>query len=134
MEDKMTPVEFSALATNGTIKTINETINCADLAWNPHAAFEGVYLKHLVTGDKTDGQISCHIVRVDPGCTLETHVHENQWEMHEVIEGSGDATLSESSTPYHPGKSAIIPKGEKHSVKAGDDGLIMLAKFFPALI
>ncbi|WP_419779328.1 cupin domain-containing protein [Maridesulfovibrio sp.] len=130
----MTTTEFSALAVNGTIETIEGPINSADQPWNPHPAFEGVQLKHIVTGKNTDGQLSCHIVRIDPGCTLKSHVHENQWELHEIIEGSGEATLDSITTPYHPGKSAIIPKGEQHSVHAGEEGLTLLAKFFPALL
>ncbi|NDV26412.1 cupin domain-containing protein [Desulfovibrio sp. JC010] len=130
----MTPTEFSTLAANGAIETIDGTINCTDLDWNPHPAFKGVHLKHLVTGETTEGQLSCHIVRIDPGCTLERHIHENQWEMHEIIAGNGEAALAEAKTTYHPGKSAIIPKGEEHSVKAGTEGLTLLAKFFPALI
>ncbi|TIH20138.1 cupin domain-containing protein [Marinifilum sp. JC120] len=130
----MTTEEFPTLAANGTIETTTGAINCSDLNWNPHPAFKGVYLKHLITGDKTANQLSCHIVRIDPGCTLETHIHENQWELHEIINGKGSARLAEKTTPYHPGKSAIIPKGEQHSVKAGPEGLTLLAKFFPALI
>ncbi|MFW5498216.1 MULTISPECIES: cupin domain-containing protein [unclassified Maridesulfovibrio] len=130
----MTTEEFPILAANGTIETTAGSIQCSNLEWNPHPAFEGVYLKHLITGDKTAGQLSCHIVRIDPGCTLETHIHENQWELHEIIGGSGNASLADKSTPYHPGKSAVIPKGKEHSVKAGPEGLTLLAKFFPALI
>ncbi|WP_319779271.1 cupin domain-containing protein [Maridesulfovibrio sp.] len=130
----MTTEEFPTLAANGTIETAEGTINCSDLDWNPHPAFEGVYMKHLITGKKTDGKLSCHIVRVDPGCTLESHIHENQWEMHEIIGGSGEAALADKTTPYHPGKSAIIPKGQQHSVVAGPEGITLLAKFFPALL
>ncbi|WP_415717180.1 cupin domain-containing protein [Maridesulfovibrio sp.] len=130
----MTTNEFSELTVNGTIVTIDGAINSAAQIWNPHPAFEGVQLKHLVTGKNTGGQLSCHIVRIDPGCTLRSHVHDNQWELHEIIDGSGEATLNNVTTAYHPGKSAIIPKGELHSVQAGEEGLTLLAKFFPALI
>lgn len=130
----MTTNEFSELAVNGTIATIEGTISSAEQPWNPHPAFEGVHLKHIITGNNTDGQLSCHIVRIDPGCTLESHIHENQWELHEIIEGSGEAKLKTKTMSYHPGKSAIIPKGEIHSVQAGKKGLTLLAKFFPALI
>ncbi len=57
--------------------------------WNNHPKFKGVYLKHLIKGDETDGQLSCHMVKVDPGCVLESHIHENEWELDEIIEGEG---------------------------------------------
>ncbi len=126
--------ELASLISNGIIETGCGQTDCADLAWNPHAAFKGVYLKHLITGDKTGGQLSCHIVRIDPGCTLETHSHDSQWELHEVISGNGTAVLDKKTNPYHPGRSAVIPKDCPHSVQAGQEGLTLLAKFFPALI
>ena len=102
--------------------------------WNPHPAFKGVSLKHLVTGADTGGALSCHMVRVDPGCVLKTHTHNPQWELHEVVEGSGEAMLGDETAPYAPGKVAVIPCGQAHRVQAGDQGLILFAKFFPALI
>ncbi len=130
----MQPEEISALISNGFVEYLNDSTKCSDLNWNPHPAFEGVSLKHLITGSKTEGQLSCHIVRIDPGCTLETHTHENQWELHEVIKGGGEAELAEKNISYHPGRTAVIPKGKTHSVKAGSEGLVLLAKFFPALV
>lgn len=35
---------------------------------------------------------------------------------------------------YHPKCMGVIPKGTKHKVVAGENGLILLAKFFPALM
>ncbi|SDK90082.1 Cupin domain-containing protein [Maridesulfovibrio ferrireducens] len=130
----MQPEELSALISNGFIEHLNDSTKCSDLGWNPHPAFEGVYIKHLVPGSKTEGLLSCHMVRIDPGCKLETHTHENQWELHEVIKGDGDALLEEKTMDYHPGRSAVIPKGKTHSVRAGQNGLTLLAKFFPALM
>ncbi|WP_027722248.1 cupin domain-containing protein [Maridesulfovibrio zosterae] len=126
--------EFASLVANGTVETINGQIHSSDCEWNPHPAFDGVHLKHLITGNETDGQLSCHMVQVAPDCILETHMHDNQWELHEVIKGSGEATIENCNTKYHPGRSAVIPKGKLHSVKAGPEGLTMLAKFFPALV
>ncbi|WP_320169294.1 cupin domain-containing protein [Maridesulfovibrio sp.] len=126
--------EFAMLVSNGCVETVDGPIFCTELDWNPHAAFEGVALKHIVTGENTAGQLSCHIVRIEPGCVLESHTHDPQWELHEVIKGSGVATVSGKESDYHPGKSSVIPSGQTHKVQAGDEGLILLAKFFPALL
>ncbi len=126
--------EFATLISNGCLETVNGTICCSKTDWTPHPAFEGVYLKHLIKGDSTAGQLSCHIVRVDPGCTLEAHTHNPQWEMHEVIKGYGKANLNGQEMTYHPGKAAVIPCGYNHSIRAGKEGLTVLAKFFPALV
>lgn len=108
--------------------------NAADIPWNAHPAFAGVSLKHLVTGVDTDGALSCHLVRVEPGMRLESHVHQGQWELHEVVAGFGTAAIDGCAADYRPGVVAVIPKGVAHDVTAGDEGLCLFAKFFPALV
>ena len=117
----------------GTITIPGKTIQAQDINWAEHPTFKGVYLKHLVRGELTNGQMSCHMVRVDPGCSLESHIHAEQWELHEVITGSGVCSLNGSELPYGAGQVTVIPSGVPHAVTAGDDGLVLLAKFFPAL-
>lgn len=130
----MSDKEISVLFCNGSVETVDGTIKCSELDWSPHPVFEGVNLKHLVTGEKTNGSLSCHVVRVAPGCSIETHTHNPQWELHEIIQGSGQAMLDGEMKTYLPGRSTVIPCGCEHSVRAGDDGLTILAKFFPALL
>ncbi|NJB66548.1 quercetin dioxygenase-like cupin family protein [Desulfobaculum xiamenense] len=126
--------EIAQLMDGGTLHLAAGPLDASTLPWNEHPAFEGVALKHLVTGAETAGALSCHMVRVAPGCTLAMHAHAAQWELHEVISGSGTAQLDETEMPYAPGTLTIIPKGTDHRVAAGDDGLVLLAKFFPALL
>lgn len=108
--------------------------DAAELPWNAHPAFAGVALKHLVRGADTQGALSCHLVRVAPGKSLKSHTHDGQWELHEVVAGSGEAGVGEARVAYLPGVSAVIPKGVVHEVTAGDEGLTLFAKFFPALL
>jgi quercetin dioxygenase-like cupin family protein len=122
------------LTTGSTVYTLAESRNAETLPWRPHPAFAGVSLRHLVTGADTEGALSCHIVRLMPGAKLASHVHDGQWELHEVVSGSGTAELGEATAAYVPGVSAVIPRGTAHAVTAGEDGLCLLAKFFPALV
>jgi quercetin dioxygenase-like cupin family protein len=73
---------------NGRLYTINTTEDNNNKQWNAHPAFKGVYLKHLITGTETNGQFSAHIVKVEPGCILDTHIHAGKTEIHEVIVGT----------------------------------------------
>ncbi len=98
--------------------------------WVDHPSFPGVAMKTLVTPDVTGGALKSLLVRVAPGAALEKHIHADEWEMHEVIAGSGQATLSAGCAEYRRGVIAVIPQGTEHSVRAGEQGLIMLAKFF----
>ena len=126
--------DLAELMENGTLVFCDREEDACGLCWNRHPSFAGVSLKHLITGKDTDGGLSCHLVRIEPGCMLENHTHEGQWELHEVVKGAGVAILDGKEVGYAPGKAAVIPMGTPHSVKASDQGLFLFAKFFPALV
>ncbi len=126
--------EISTCMANGTITCIDRDDHTGQIQWNEHPKFKGVYLKHLLRGQDSDGKLSCHLVRIDPHSVMEEHIHENQWELHEVIEGEGEFILGTKETTYSPGHISIIPQGLEHKVIAGKNGLVLLAKFCPALL
>lgn len=132
MEDTMNTL-FSAFAA-GSVAKQNSHTDAAELDWNPHPAFEGVSLKHLIRGADTNGSFSAHLVRLEPGAEIGDHVHETQWELHEVAGGSGYCVLEGRRIPYEPGVAAVLPEATVHKVRAGEDGLQLLAKFVPALL
>ncbi|HOP62359.1 MAG TPA: cupin domain-containing protein [Spirochaetota bacterium] len=104
------------------------------LPWSPHPSFRGVSMKNIITGDKTGGRLSCHFVRIEPGCEIGNHKHDGKMELHEVVNGNGICTIGDKSVVYSSGVVSCIPENISHRVVAGDDGLYMLAKFTPALI
>ncbi len=118
----------------GSVTFIDREGRTPDVPWSVHPKFEGVWLKHLVKGVDTDGLLSCSMVRLDPGASLEYHVHDGQWELHEVIDGEGVFFMDSRETRYYPGRMAVIPRGTRHRVVAGDKGLVLCAKFFPASV
>ncbi|OLN27313.1 Cupin 2, conserved barrel domain protein [Desulfovibrio sp. DV] len=124
----------TVLATGRSIHTTTGSRQAGDIPWKDHPAFAGVALRHLVTAADTDGALSCHIVRLLPGASLASHVHDGQWELHEVVGGSGTAALNGTQADYRPGVAAVIPRGVAHEVTAGPEGLTLYAKFFPALL
>ena len=104
------------------------------IEYTPHKTFKGVYLKHLVKGEATDGRISSHLVKIEPFCVLDTHVHPEQVEIHEVIQGDGECFIAGRKVQYVPGTVEAIPQNTPHKVIAGEKGLYILAKFTPALL
>ena len=130
----MEPTAIAACMANGTTTYVDRDDAAGEIPWNRHPQFNGVQLKHLVKGGDTEGRLSCHMVRIDPGAILEEHTHENQWELHEVIEGEGKFLLDAKEASYYPGCVGIIPQGTRHKVIAGRSGMVLLAKFFPALL
>jgi quercetin dioxygenase-like cupin family protein len=118
----------------GTVYMVDKEQNISDLPWNPHASFKGVYLKHLIVGKDTDNKLSCHIVKIEPGCVLETHIHDGKMEIHEVVAGNGKMYLDDKEIDYRQGQICVIPANMPHKVIAGVNGMYILAKFTPSLL
>lgn len=119
---------------DGLVAHLGREEDLAAISWHPHPSFAGVLMKHLIRGRDTGGLLSCHMVRVDPGRALPPHAHEEQWELHEVLAGAATATLGGSAVAYLPGRITVVPRGTLHGITAGEEGLVMLAKFFPPLV
>lgn len=117
----------------GKLSLPGKTVDFEEIPWEPHAKFEGVELKHLVRACHTNGDFSFHLVRVAPGKKIGLHVHERQLETHEVMAGAGVCVNDWAELEYRPGTVSIFPRNVPHEVRAGDEGLILFAKFFPAL-
>ena len=117
---------------NGILKLPSHEIKFADIEWTKHPAFQGVELKHIVTGDETNGQYSYHLVRIHPGKSIKNHVHQKQIETHEVIAGNGYCINNGTKLDYTSGTISIFDMNTPHEVTAGENGLYRFAKFFPA--
>ncbi|WP_051260986.1 cupin domain-containing protein [Desulfovibrio inopinatus] len=116
------------------ISTTTGIAHVADLQWKPHPVFPGVMMKTLLSSEKTGGDLSCHLVKVAPESCLETHIHEQQQELHHVVAGSADAEVDGRHVRYTPGNLSVIATGTPHRVLAGTDGLLLLAIFTPAAV
>ncbi len=130
----MTTQPISADIADGTIYYPDHSENSGDIDWQEHPVFAGVFLKHLIQGAQSNGLFSSHLVKIKPHCFLDSHCHDKQMELHEIIEGEGVCQLLDVSRAYSVGITAVIPQGTMHKVMAGEQGLTMLAKFFPALL
>lgn len=118
---------------NASVYISGKEVSMEDLTWNPHPSFKGVYLKHLITGKDTNDQLSLHIVKIEPNCILDTHVHNGKIEIHEVVGGSGVFYLEDKEMFYSAGIVSVIPANTSHKIKAGENGLYLFASFTPAL-
>ncbi len=124
---------FLTVIENGAVFYVDREEAISGKGWNAHPSYKGVSLKHLILGADTGNRLSCHIVKVEPNCILEEHIHDGKLELHEVIAGSGTCFLEGKAIVYQPGIISVIPANAKHKVVAGKDGLYLLAKFAPAL-
>jgi len=116
----------------GKLSLPTTIIDFDSLPWNKHPVFEGVELKNIITSAQTNGEFSFHLVRIAPNRKIGLHVHEKQLETHEVISGSGICINDGVELKYEPGTISIMPMNVKHEVIAGEKGMCLFAKFFPA--
>ena len=117
----------------GKLVLPSSQLNFKSVNWSPHAKFEGVALKHLITAKDTNGTFSYHLVRIAPNKKIGQHIHETQLETHEVIVGSGVCVNNGKELSYEVGTISIFLAGIEHEITAGADGLYLFAKFIPAL-
>jgi mannose-6-phosphate isomerase-like protein (cupin superfamily) len=101
--------------------------------WKAHPTFPGVWMKHLMLGKDTAGALSCHLVRIEEGCSIGSHVHEGSMELHEVFSGEGVCRMEGREVAYAPGTCMVIAVGAEHSVEARRGELQLMARFAPAL-
>ena len=107
-------------------------LDAGTLPWNMHKDFPGVFLKNIVTAGMTGGALTCHLVRIEPGCKIGRHSHPLQIELHEVIAGSGVCVVERGEIPYAPGSITVLARNAPHEVRAGGEGLCLFAKFIAA--
>lgn len=117
----------------GRIEYLDRVIDAGQIPWQDHPAFSGVSLKTLVSMEDSGHRFSCLLARIEPGCEIGEHIHDSQWELHEVVDGYGKCFILEKEIAYEPGVCAVIPDGIKHRVMAGQTGLLLLAKFVQAI-
>ncbi len=117
----------------GRLEVPGKAVNFDDIPWSAHPVFAGVELKHIVRAADTDGTYSFHLVRIAPNCSIGDHIHDPQLETHEVIAGHGKCINGGIEIAYEPGVISIMPAKVHHEVHAGEEGLLLFAKFMPAL-
>ncbi len=130
----MNKMKISDSFETNTLSFFDRDTKISEINWSKHPKYDGVYLKHLIQGSDTNGALSCHIVKIEPNCTIDTHTHEGIFEIHEVIEGSGTCFLVNKIIIYSVGSVAVIPADTIHKIAAGNDGMYILAKYSPALM
>lgn len=116
----------------GTLAIDGQKTDISTYAWNKHKDFTGVSLKNVVTATQTLGLFTCHLVRIEPNCTIGLHTHPSSIELHEVVTGEGVCLIGQEEVPYIPGTMAVIARNAPHQVKAGAEGLCLFAKFITA--
>jgi quercetin dioxygenase-like cupin family protein len=123
-----TVFELGTIYINGM--ELNKTDN---IEWQKHPKFDGVFTKNLFSGKDSGNNLSAMLVKIEPNCEIGNHIHEGKAELHEVVYGEGVILVNDKSIVYKSGIVSLISADIPHSVKANNNGLILLAKFTPPL-
>jgi mannose-6-phosphate isomerase-like protein (cupin superfamily) len=129
----MTGKELFDKFDNGVFSIPGLTVDVGALNWYTHPEFGDLEIKDIVTGALTEGKYSFHLLRLAPNGKIGLHSHETQTEINEVISGYGICVNGGKETDLIPGTITVSPAQVEHKMIAGDAGLLLFAKFFPAL-
>ena len=119
---------------NGKFKTPLSEKNFSVIEWVNHPKFAGVKQKNIITAKDSAGLFSYHLVYIAPNKEISLHTHENNIETHEIIAGNGKLIHSKKTFTYNSGDISLFSKGSEHAILAGENGIWLFAKFFPAII
>lgn len=68
------------------------------------------------------------IMELEPGCSVGSHTHENDFEIYYILEGEGEATDDGVVKNVYPGDAMITHENHEHSLKnIGNDILKFVA-------
>lgn len=107
------------------IKTTEEYAN--------HPKDKGVYLKHFFCSSDND-RVNNLEVKIEPGCQISPHVHENSNEFYYVVGGEGEFLINGQWTPVKMGYALKAPMGEEHGLRnKGEEPFILFSTFSPPI-
>lgn len=94
-----------------------------------HPKFQGVYLKHFFSSADND-RLNNMEVKIDPGCQISPHQHDDSTEFFYVLEGEGEFLIDGKWSPVKKGYALVAPLGEQHGFKNSKDVPLMLFSTF----
>lgn len=68
------------------------------------------------------------LMELEPGCSVGSHTHKNDFEIYYILEGEGEVTDDGVVKKVYPGDAMITQEGHEHSLKnIGDSTLKFMA-------
>ncbi len=86
-----------------------------------------------LTGEDTNGQYTLIEQNNEPGTRIPPHVHENEDEVFQVLEGQVEMSIGDKMTTLNAGDIIFCPKGVPHSWKiVGEEKARAMLSIFPS--
>jgi len=68
----------------------------------------GCFPERYFSGMENKNNFRALLVRIEPNRAMGIHAHEGMYELHEIIEGDGEASIDNSTVKYAPGLSHLF--------------------------
>ncbi|MBF0549667.1 MAG: cupin domain-containing protein [Deltaproteobacteria bacterium] len=106
-------------------------ITTGEFVNHPHN--EGVYLKHFF-GRADNDRLNNVEVKIEPGCRIAPHVHDNSTEFFYIVSGVGEFLIDGQWSAIKPGDAMIAPQGEEHGlINTELEPLVIFSTFSPPI-
>lgn len=102
--------------------------------YKKHPTEKGVFMKHFFSKDDTNGALNNLEVRIEPGCEIRPHIHDNSSEFYYVVSGSGMFLINGNWEYFRAGEAIIAPINVEHGIKNhSNETLVLFSTFSPAI-
>ena len=102
--------------------------------YEKHPKDKGVFIKHFFSKADTNGVLNNLEVRIEPGCQISPHRHENSDEFYYVVSGSGMFLINGEWEYVHAGEAMVAPINTEHGVKNhSSEALVLFSTFVPPI-
>ena len=100
--------------------------------YKKHPTEKGVFIKHFFSKEDTNGILNNLEVRVESGCQINPHKHENSAEFCYVVSGNGLFLVNGEWECIRAGEAIMSPINTDHGIKNNsNETLILFSTFSP---
>lgn len=102
--------------------------------YKKHPTEKGVSIKYFFSKEDTNGALNNLEVRIEPGCQISPHKHDNSSEFYYVVSGCGMFLINGEWEYIHAGEAMVAPMNVEHGIKNNSNELLILfSTFSPAI-
>ena len=101
--------------------------------YQKHPEQKGVFMKHFFSSKDND-RLNNLEVRIEPGCEIKPHIHDNSSEFYYVVSGNGMFLIDDQWEHIRAGEALMAPKNIEHGFKNNtSEPLILFSTFSPPI-
>lgn len=101
--------------------------------YDKHPSQKGIYMKHFFSSEDND-RLNNLEVRIEAGCEISPHTHDNSNEFYYVVSGSGMFLIENEWVHIRAGEAMKAPMNVEHGFKNNtSEPLILFSTFSPPI-